>query len=99
MALDLNFGYMTSVCYLNYPVLWVMLFGKITPSKGNGLSFKSDNFLRMLETTECWKLQKIAQAFGIYTIFLRLHLSSFDISFKCDDPQFAKLSEVTEAKN
>lgn len=52
MALDLNFGYMTSVCYLNYPILWVMLFGKITPSRGNSLSFKSDNFLRMLETTE-----------------------------------------------
>lgn len=99
MALDLSFGYVTSVCYLNYPVLWVMLFCKIILSKGNGLSFKSDNFLRMLETTECWKLQKIAQVFGIYTIFLRLHLSSFGISFKCDDPQFAKLSEVSEAKN
>lgn len=71
-----------------------MLFAKIIPSKGNGLSFKSGKFLRY----NAGNYRKL-QTLGIYTILLRLLLSGFGISFKCDDSQFAKLSKVSEAKN
>lgn len=49
-----------------------MLFAKIVPSKGNGLSFKSDKFFEV----ECWELKKITDFGNLYHLaqiaFVRL---------------------------